>query len=69
MGNYPTKINPKYGREDTSSRSFALTKKMAHEYFKAKKNKKKLPVLKKQETVKDDTYKKLSIKEWEKKYL
>ncbi len=67
-----SRIATKVNRGDQGARSFALTKAMSHEYFKAKKNKKKLKVHP-EKMHKDDNhnteYKKMSQEEFEKKYL
>lgn len=46
----------------------APSKKRAHEYFKAKINKKKLPDMTIKKDTKDSTYKRLSIEDYEKLY-
>lgn len=49
-------------------RSFALTKAMAHDYFKAKRDHKKLPPLKRHITHKKPEFARMSMDEFEKKY-
>ncbi len=61
-GHYKTKL------DNPGSRSFSHSKSKALEYFKSKKYKKKAPTLPLQED-KPSAYKKMSIDEWEKKYL
>lgn len=58
----------KVNRGDQGARSFALTKAQAHDYFNARRNKKKLPHLKPKEDNHNTPYKQLSIDEYEKLY-
>lgn len=57
-------------RKRIDHRSFAHGKEELHRYFKATANHKKLPhKLEHRESHKDPNYSKLSIEEWENKYL